>query len=338
MVSIERPVEFQAVAWRISRPRLAALPGTSPGEPAGMSDPVGLVTGSAPFAGLPTNPAELVLPFVDGAVFSGIRVTTAVMPVSYARLRRLIPALVETPPAPLRPIDRPRPRRAGHQDRDDGAQRRPFRRPRRRRRPAGRRPAHRAGGPDARAATWKAGAVVDAILAEGVPASLSFHAGTHLCNLTLFTFLGAISAAAHGRAGRVPSPPLSARAGGLADRPPAARRAARPARLHRAAEHGFGDAGQGGAGGGRRARPARQRRRRRRRPRNTKETARHVARDAQGLRRGTQDRCLGHPGHRFRPVPVRRPRTAAPGWPPRSAAPARRSASSISPITACRRS
>ena len=41
-----------------------------------MSEAVGLVTGSAPFAGLPTNPAELVLPFVDGALFSGIRVVS----------------------------------------------------------------------------------------------------------------------------------------------------------------------------------------------------------------------------------------------------------------------
>jgi len=58
-----------------------------------MSDPVGLVTGSAPFAGLPTNPAELVLPFVDGAVFSGavvmVALTTLVTPPLLAsRLRR----------------------------------------------------------------------------------------------------------------------------------------------------------------------------------------------------------------------------------------------------------
>jgi pyroglutamyl-peptidase len=52
-----------------------------------------------------------------------------------------------------------------------------------------------ADGPDARRASWKADPVVQAIVAAGVPASLSFNAGTHLCNLTLFTFLGALAAA-----------------------------------------------------------------------------------------------------------------------------------------------
>lgn len=162
-----------------------------------MSEAVGLVTGSAPFAGLPTNPAELVLPLVHGAVFSGIRVTTAVMPVSYAKLRRLIPQL----------IARHRPRfvlslglalgapavkveamalNAAHfiVPDDDGAL------------PVGGRRIEPKG-PDARATTWQSGAVVEAILAERVPAALSFHAGTHLCNLTLFNFLGALAAAAN---------------------------------------------------------------------------------------------------------------------------------------------
>jgi len=160
-----------------------------------MSEATGLVTGSAPFAGLPTNPAELVLPFVHGAVFSGIRVTTAVMPVSYAKLRRLIPQL----------IARHRPRfvmsiglalgapvvkveavavNAAHFVVPDAEGALPT---------GGKRIEPK--GPDARAATWKTDAVVEAILAEHVPAALSFHAGTHLCNLTLFTFLGALAAA-----------------------------------------------------------------------------------------------------------------------------------------------
>ena len=41
--------------------------------------------------------------------------------------------------------------------------------------------------------------MVAAIVAAEVPARVSFHAGTHLCNLTLYTFLGALS-------GRQPSP------------------------------------------------------------------------------------------------------------------------------------
>jgi pyroglutamyl-peptidase len=47
-----------------------------------------------------------------------------------------------------------------------------------------------ADGPAARRATWDGPAVVAAIEAEGIPARLSFHAGTHLCNASLFTCLG----------------------------------------------------------------------------------------------------------------------------------------------------
>jgi pyroglutamyl-peptidase len=160
-----------------------------------MSEAVGLVTGSAPFAGLPTNPAELVLPFVDGALFSGIRVVTAVMPVSYAKLPRLIPELVAryrprfvmsiglALGAPVVKVEAMAVNAAHFAVPDaDGAL------------PVGGERID-ARGPDARRATWQTGAVVDAILAERVPAMPSFHAGTHLCNLTLFTFLGALAAA-----------------------------------------------------------------------------------------------------------------------------------------------
>jgi pyroglutamyl-peptidase len=60
-------------------------------------------------------------------------------------------------------------------------------------RPLGGEPIH-ADGPAARIATWDAEAVVEAILAEDIPAKTSFHAGTHLCNLTLYTYLGALEA------------------------------------------------------------------------------------------------------------------------------------------------
>ena len=163
-----------------------------------MSQPVGLLTGSAPFAGLPTNPAAMLLPAFDGAVFSGIKVVTVETPVSYARLPALIPDMVA----------RHRPRfvmslglalgassakvemmsvNAAHFAAPDneGAL------------PTGGEPIDPAG-PAGRAATWHGTAVVDAILAAEVPAVLSFHAGTHLCNLTLFTFLGALAAAGLG--------------------------------------------------------------------------------------------------------------------------------------------
>jgi pyroglutamyl-peptidase len=46
--------------------------------------------------------------------------------------------------------------------------------------------------PPARFATWDADAVVEEILQAGIPATTSYHAGTHLCNLTLFTLLSAL--------------------------------------------------------------------------------------------------------------------------------------------------
>jgi pyroglutamyl-peptidase len=160
-----------------------------------MSQPVGLVTGSAPFAGLPTNPAELVLPRLDGAVFSGIRIATVTTPVSHARLPGLIRDLVirHRPRfvlslglalgAPVVRVEAMALNAAHFVVPDaDGAL------------PAGGGPIE-PGGPDGRRATWDTGDVIAAILAEGVPAALSFHAGTHLCNLTLFTFLGALAAA-----------------------------------------------------------------------------------------------------------------------------------------------
>lgn len=160
-----------------------------------MSQPVGLLTGSAPFAGLPTNPAAMLLPAFDGAVFSGIRVVAVETPVSHARLPTLIPEMV----ARHRPrfvlslglaLGAPSVRvemmsvNAAHFAAPDneGAL------------PTGGEPIDPAG-PAGRAATWDGKAVVEAILAADVPAALSFHAGTHLCNLTLFTFLGALAAA-----------------------------------------------------------------------------------------------------------------------------------------------
>jgi pyroglutamyl-peptidase len=160
-----------------------------------MSEAIGLVTGSAPFAGLPTNPAELVLPFVEGSVFSGIRVVTVMTPVSAKTLRRLIPELVaEHRPrfvlslglalaSPVVKVEAVAVNATHFVVPDeDGAL------------PTGGKPID-VDGPDGRAATWKAEPIVEAIRAEGVPATISFHAGTHLCNLTLYSFLGALEAA-----------------------------------------------------------------------------------------------------------------------------------------------
>lgn len=160
-----------------------------------MSGPVGLVTGSLPFAGLPSNPAEIVLSHIEGLEFSGIRIVTQATPVSFARLPALLPALVaEHRPvfvlalglalgAPVLRVETLGVNAAhfGIAD-NEGAQ------------PSGGQ-AFAADGPVARRATWDGEAVVAAIEAEGVPARLSFHAGTHLCNLTLYTYLGALEGA-----------------------------------------------------------------------------------------------------------------------------------------------
>lgn len=157
-----------------------------------MSAPVGLVTGSQAFAGLPTNPAELVLPELDGLEFEGIRIDARPTPVSYARLPALLPALIdEVKPvfvvalgialgAPVLLVEKHAVNAAHFSVADDeGAQ------------PVGGEKIEPAG-PDGRAATWDAEAVVESILAAGIPARPSYHAGTHLCNLTLYTYLGAL--------------------------------------------------------------------------------------------------------------------------------------------------
>jgi pyroglutamyl-peptidase len=155
---------------------------------------IGLVTGSHRFAGLPTNPAEAALPHVEGIVAEGITVVTRSTPVSFARLPALLAGLIsEHRPAfvlalgvalgtPVVKVEAMA-LNAAHFAVPDSEGARPR---------GGRRFADDA--PDALPATWDATAVVDAIVAADVPARVSFHAGTHLCNLTLFTYLAALKA------------------------------------------------------------------------------------------------------------------------------------------------
>lgn len=157
-----------------------------------MIPPIGLVTGSEPFAGLPTNPAQMVLPHLDGTEVDGVRIVALHTPVSYARLPALLPALIdEHRPvfvvalglalgAPVVRAEKYAINAAhfGVAD-NEGA------------RPTGGEKIDPAG-PEGRAATWNAEAVAEAILAAGIPARTSYHAGTHLCNLTLYTYLGAL--------------------------------------------------------------------------------------------------------------------------------------------------
>jgi len=60
---------------------------------------IGLLTGSAPFGGLPDNPAEELLALFEGRDIGGVVLRTQLMPVSRARL----PGLIETLVAQHRP-------------------------------------------------------------------------------------------------------------------------------------------------------------------------------------------------------------------------------------------
>ena len=156
--------------------------------------PVGLVTGSQPFAGLPTNPAELVLPFVEGMIVEGIAVVTRTTPVSFASLPTLLPGLIsEYRPvfvlalglalgAPVVRVEAVA-LNVAHFAIPDNENARPL---------GG---IAFSDGPGSRRASWDAVDIAAAIVAAEVPARVSFHAGTHLCNLTLYTYLGALEMA-----------------------------------------------------------------------------------------------------------------------------------------------
>lgn len=161
-----------------------------------MSDRViGLVTGSAPFAGLPDNPAAELLAEVDGVTFGGVTMRTVELPVSHARLPDLIDALAQEHRPALwvslglatgEPVFRLETTAINRVDfgvaDNEGA------------RPVGGGPIETAG-PAARFATWDAPRLVADLLCEGHPTVVSHHAGTHLCNLVLYCLLGAMARA-----------------------------------------------------------------------------------------------------------------------------------------------
>ncbi len=157
--------------------------------------PVGLVTGSAPFAGLPDSPAANLLRRVDGAEFHGVKVRTEELPVSRARQPGIIEELVSRHRpvfyvslglalgAPVLRFETTAINRVDFGVADnEGA------------RPMGGGPID-PDGPPARFATWDAGALARHLLDHDLPAVVSHHAGTHLCNLVLYCALGAMERA-----------------------------------------------------------------------------------------------------------------------------------------------
>jgi len=145
-----------------------------------------LLTGYEPFGDHETNPSAAVARGLDGEDVAGHRVVGRVLPVEFDAAGEELASLVEShEPAALLSTGLAAGRTAVSVERvginvDDcagtadnaGAE------------PRGER--IEPDGPDARFATIPVGAVVDALLADGVPARLSNTAGTHLCNHALY--------------------------------------------------------------------------------------------------------------------------------------------------------
>lgn len=152
--------------------------------------PLVLITGFGPFAGLRHNPSALVARDVGRAGVPGARLVARVLPVRYdgaeARVvtlcKRLRPdavlSLGVAIGAPVIRVETTALNRADFRVADARgfvAETTPS-------------PSDAA----ARLATYDAHGVLRALRSAGVPATISHHAGTHLCNLTLYHLLAAL--------------------------------------------------------------------------------------------------------------------------------------------------
>jgi pyroglutamyl-peptidase len=180
-----------------------------------------LLTGFEPFGGGTINPSGEVARALDRVELAGGRIIGRVLPVSFARLPALITDLIETtaPDAllgmglagsePAIRLEQVAINRA-HSEVADNDGDAPVNRPLD---PAG---------PAGRIASLALEPLVADLREAGIPARLSFHAGTHCCNLWLYHALGALQ-----RAGRavpcgfvhLPSLPVQALDGAQASMP-----------------------------------------------------------------------------------------------------------------------
>lgn len=159
-----------------------------------MPRPRILLTGFGPFAGLPLNPSGEIVRLIEQDGAGDIELICRVLPVSH----RAVPVLVHDLVAEHRPdaalglgvaigapvvrVETAALNRTDFRVADaDGVVSRGMVDP---------------VGPPARFATYPAEQVLAAVRGAGVPAVLSHHAGTHLCNLTLYALLGALPATA----------------------------------------------------------------------------------------------------------------------------------------------
>ena len=151
-----------------------------------MSRPVILLTGFEPFGGRGANPSEEVAKALDGRAVADAVVRSAVLPVDHAaagpRVARLIDELdpraivhlglaagrarIALERVALNVMDFDTPDNTGYCARNEACV---------------------AGGPPAYFATLPLGAIVDALVADGIPAYVSNTAGTYLCNQTMYT-------------------------------------------------------------------------------------------------------------------------------------------------------
>lgn len=171
-----------------------------------------LLTGFEPFDGDTINPSGEIARQLDGRRLGAATITGRVLPVSFERLSGLAAELVATlqpdgvlslglaagePAIRLEQIAINR----AHSDCADNDGARPRNRPLD---PAG---------PAARIATLPSEPLIDQLGVAGIPARLSFHAGTHCCNLLLYHLLGELEVLGQGaRCGFVHLPCLPTQA------------------------------------------------------------------------------------------------------------------------------
>ena len=175
-----------------------------------MSGAAILLTGFEPFGGLDTNPSSEVAKALDGRTVAGVVVRSAVLPVDHAAVAPQVARLVDDiePRAivhlglaagrarlalervAINVMDFDTPDNAGYRARGEPCV---------------------AGGPAAYCATLPLDAILEALLADGVPAYLSTTAGTYLCNQTMYGTLHWLAERRHAaRAGFVHLPLLPA--------------------------------------------------------------------------------------------------------------------------------
>jgi pyroglutamyl-peptidase len=157
-----------------------------------MSDAsVVLVTGFDPFGEHPVNPSQELAKAVDGRRFGDAVVRSAILPVRHPDARAMIDRLLdESDPGAVLHLglagrrtrialervavnvrDYAIPDNAGYQARDEACV---------------------AGGPPAYFTTLPLQSILAALTADGIPAYISYTAGTYLCNETLYSTLHTI--------------------------------------------------------------------------------------------------------------------------------------------------